>query len=101
MILETIFLNVDFQITSSDDPNNGEAYGNSHIHNDSQSQMTVGKPSYEDELLCCGRNDTVAMDIQLIKGVLPDLFVVLKLLENDDDLVFYCLLLFHQTVTSF
>ena len=46
------------------------------------------KPSYEDELLCCGRHDTVAMDIQLIKGVLPDLFAVLKFLESDDDLVF-------------
>jgi len=28
------------------------------------------------------------MDVQLIKGVLPDLFAVLKFLEGDDDLVF-------------
>jgi len=43
---------------------------------------------YEDELLCCGRNDMVAMDIQLIKGVLPDLFAVIKFLDSDKDLVF-------------
>jgi len=30
----------------------------------------------------------VAMNVQLIKGVLPDLFVVLKFLESDNDLVF-------------
>ncbi len=46
------------------------------------------KTSYEDELLHCGRNDTVVMDIQLIKGVLPDLFAVLKLLESNKDLIF-------------
>jgi len=28
------------------------------------------------------------MDIQLIKGVLPDLFAVLKFLESDDDLAY-------------
>jgi len=28
------------------------------------------------------------MDVQLIKGVLPDLFAVLKFLESDKDLVF-------------
>jgi len=30
-----------------------------------------------------------AFDMQLIKGVLPDLFAVLKFLESDDDLVFH------------
>jgi len=30
----------------------------------------------------------VAMDIQLIKGVLPDLFAVLKFLESDEVLFF-------------
>jgi len=43
---------------------------------------------YEEELVRCGRKDTVAMDVQLIKGVLPDLFAVLKFLESDDNLVF-------------
>jgi len=28
------------------------------------------------------------MDIQLITGVLPDLFAVLRFLESDDDLVY-------------
>ncbi len=28
------------------------------------------------------------MDVQLIKGVLPDLFAILKFLEGNDDLVF-------------
>jgi len=51
-------------------------------------QIAVGKPVYKDELLQHGGNDSVAMDIQLIKGVLPDLFAVLKFLENDDDLVY-------------
>jgi len=50
--------------------------------------ITVRKPAYADELLQHGQNDSVAMDIQLIKGVLPDLFAVLKFLECDDSLVF-------------
>jgi len=33
-------------------------------------------------------DNTVVMDIQLIKGVLPDLFAVLKFLESDNNLVF-------------
>ncbi len=48
----------------------------------------VGKPEYQEELLKHGQNDSVAMDIQLIKGVLPDLFAVLKFLESNDDLVY-------------
>jgi len=35
-----------------------------------------------------GQNNSVAMEMQLIKGVLPDLFAVLKFLESDDNLVF-------------
>jgi len=50
--------------------------------------MTAAKLLYQDELICNGRNNTVAMDVQLIKGVLPDLFAVLKFLESNDDLVF-------------
>jgi len=46
------------------------------------------KPIYEEELQEYGRTDSVAQDIQLIKGVLPDLFAVLKFLECDDDLVY-------------
>jgi len=49
---------------------------------------SVEKPLYWDELLVRGRTDTVASDVQLIKGVLPDLFAVLKFLEGDDDLVY-------------
>jgi len=36
----------------------------------------AGKAEYEEELLQHGQNDSVSMDIQLIKGVLPDLFAV-------------------------
>jgi len=57
-------------------------------------QITVQKPVYEEELLKHGWNNSVSMDIQLIKSVLPDLFAVLKFLERDDDLVYngisYC-----------
>jgi len=49
---------------------------------------SVEKHSYQDELIVRGRTDTVASDVQLIKGVLPDLFAVLKFLEGDDDLVY-------------
>ncbi len=66
-------------ITNNDDGNNKE---------DSRQQTNNSKPAYEDELEKHGWSDTVAMDVQLIKGVLPDLFAVLKFLESDDDLVF-------------
>jgi len=57
--------------------------------NDRESiRRTTDKPFYEDELQEHGRSDTVAFDMQLIKGVLPDLFAVLKFLESNDDLVF-------------
>jgi len=46
---------------------------------------SVEKPSYRDELLLRGWTGSVASDVQLIKGVLPDLFTVLKFLEGDDD----------------
>ena len=46
------------------------------------------KPLYEEELEEYRRSDSVAQDMQLIKGVLPDLFAVLKFLESDDDLVY-------------
>jgi len=63
---------------------------NKHNNDDDSTSMKsmVGKPVYEEELLLHGWNDSVAMDIQLIKGVLPDLFAVLKFLESDDDLVY-------------
>ena len=51
-------------------------------------QITVHKPLYEEELLKHGRNDSVAINAQLIKGVLPDLFAVLKFLESNDDLAY-------------
>ncbi len=43
---------------------------------------------YEEELLKHGQNDSVAIDVQLIKGVLPDLFAVLKFLEGNNDLAY-------------
>jgi len=43
---------------------------------------------YKDILLHHGRNDSIAIDIQLIKNVLTDLFAGLKFLESDDDLVY-------------
>jgi len=56
--------------------------------NDRESiRRTTDKPFYED-VQEHWRSDTVAFDMQLIKGVLPDLFAVLKFLESDDDLVF-------------
>ena len=58
------------------------------MEDDSAKQITVCKPLYEEELLKHGQNNSIAMDIQLIKGVLPDLFAVLKFLESDDDLAY-------------
>jgi len=79
---------------------NGFSDGSSETHNamakynnrkpdddNSITRFNVRKQSYADELLLHGRNDSVAMDIQLIKGVLPDIFAVLKILESNDDLV--------------
>ena len=43
------------------------------------------KPLYEEELEEYGRSDSVAQDMQLTKGMLPDLFAMLKVLESDDD----------------
>jgi len=51
-------------------------------------QITVCKPLYEEELLKHGQNDLASMDIQLVKGVLPDLFSGPKFLESDNDLVY-------------
>jgi len=62
---------------------------NDRDNKDDSKQVTNDtKPLYEDELEKHGQSDTVAMDVQLIKGVLPDLFAVLKFLESDNDLVF-------------
>ena len=66
---------------------NTTTYKKRNEDDDSILQKTAGKQTYENELLRHGRNDSVKMDIQLIKGVLPDLFAVLKFLESDDDLV--------------
>jgi len=56
------------------------------VENDLVKQSTVHKPLYEELLSKHGQNDSVAINIQLIKGVLPDLFAVLKFLDSDDDL---------------
>jgi len=64
---------------------NEEMHDISHKHKHLQIGFTAEKLFYEDELVCCGRNNTVTMDIQLIKGVLPDLFVVLKFFESNED----------------
>jgi len=53
-----------------------------------QKTTYVEKPLYQDELKEHGQTDSVALDMQLIKGVLPDLFAVLKFLEGNDDLVY-------------
>ena len=49
---------------------------------------SVEKPLYQDELLVHGWTDSVALDVQLIKGVFPDLFAVLKFFEGNNDLVY-------------
>jgi len=61
---------------------------NNWVKDDSVKQIIVCKTLYEEELLKHGQNNSVAMDIQLIKGVLPDLFAVLKFLESNDDLLY-------------
>jgi len=65
-----------------------ESYINKNKNQHCQTGLSAKNVLYEDELVQCSRNNTVAMDVQLIKGVLPDLFAVLKFLESDDDLVF-------------
>jgi len=82
-ISQSGFSNASLEHTKTRDASN-----NDHEDNDLLTQMTAAKPLYQDKLICNGRNDTVAMDVQLIKGVLPDLFAVLKFLESDDNLVF-------------
>jgi len=67
---------------------NKSKHYNNQVEDDSVKQITDCKPLYEEKLLKHGQNDSVAMDIQLIKGVLPDLFAVLKFLESNDDLVY-------------
>jgi len=73
------------------------SYDEPHIHTDHNKekgnqetnwQITASKPLYDVELEEYGRSDAVALDMQFIKGVLPDLFDILKFLESDDDLVF-------------
>jgi len=75
-----------FSNGSSDGRSNGNKHqkdGDALIVNEA-----TGKPVYEDDLVLHGQNNSIAMEMQLIKGVLPDLFAVLKFLESDDDLVF-------------
>jgi len=67
---------------------NGLANNSKQSNGRESIKQTTDKPLYEDELQEHGRSDTVALDMQLIKGVLPDLFAILKFLESDDDLVF-------------
>jgi len=73
------------------------SYDEQHIHTDhnkekgnqeTKQQTTTSKPLYDDELEEYGRSDAVGLDMQFIKGVLPDLFAILKFLESNDDLVF-------------
>jgi len=77
-----------FSNANSKNQQNEETHNIRNKHKHLHIGLTAGKPLYEDELVCCGRNDTVTIDIQLIKGVLPDLIVVLKFLESYKDLVF-------------
>jgi len=58
------------------------------VEDDLVKQITVCKPLYEEELLKHGQNNSVAINVQLIKGVLPDLFAVLKFLESNDNLAY-------------
>jgi len=51
-------------------------------------QITVQKPVYKDKLLKHGWNDSVAMDMQLIKGVLQDLVAIPKFLESNNKLAY-------------
>jgi len=73
------------------------SYDEQHIHTDhnnkkgnqeTNQQTTTSKALYDNELEEYGRSDAIALDMQFIKGVLPDLFAVLKFLESDDGLVF-------------
>ena len=65
-----------------------KTYNNKNKNQHCHTGLSAENILYEEELVCCSRNDTVVMDVQLIKGVLPDLFAVLKFLESDNDLVY-------------
>ena len=45
-------------------------------------KQTTDKLLYEDKWQEHGRSDAVALDVPFIKGVLPDLFAILKFLES-------------------
>ena len=77
-----------FSNGSSEHSTTRKTYKNNDEDDDSLMEQHSAKPLYHNDLVNTGRNNTVAMDVQLIKGVLPDLFAVLKFLEGDDDLVF-------------
>jgi len=77
-----------FSNGSTENWQNKETHNNRNKHQYSHTGLPAEKLLYEDELVHCRRNNTVAMDVQLIKVVLPDLFAVLKFLESDDDLIF-------------
>jgi len=68
--------------------NNKNAGQRNENEEHTNTKLRNGNKTYDEELQRHGRNDSVAMDVQLIKGVLPNLFAVLKFLEGDDDLVF-------------
>jgi len=75
-----------FSNGSYDDNKNAGQQNENEEH--TNTKLRNGNETYDEELQRHGRNDSVAMDVQLIKGVLPNLFAVLKFLEGDDDLVF-------------
>jgi len=46
------------------------------------------KATVNDELQLYGQSNTIALDVQVIKGVLADLFAILTFLKGDKDLIF-------------
>jgi len=73
---------------SDDEQNNNNKYYKQNNEKQLRNHVIAMKPHYEDELEEHRWSDTIAMDVQLIKGVLPNLFAVLKFLKSDDDLVY-------------
>jgi len=82
-------LNCRFSNGSSDEQANDTDHDIEMDNRESSQRVGTAKPLYNYELQLYGWSNTIALDVQFIKGVLPDLFaIVLKFLEGDEDLVF-------------
>jgi len=80
--------NSGFSNGSCDEQANNTNHDKEMDNRESSQRVCTAKPLYNDELQLYGQSDTIALDVQFIKGVLPDLFAVLKFVKGDEDLVF-------------